>query len=158
MHFFDEIELPNADTEFMCQVLYERYVHPETRVTKQTLTYVYPDASGSARKTSAPGGKTDFHYIRDAGFEIRAHHANPKQKDRYNAVNGKFAPKVGKTTLTIDPACKKMNKYLQGYTYEGLNKKDQKTYSHLLDSLSYPVEYLFPISRDRQGTAKLTGF
>lgn len=154
MHFFDEIELPNADTEYMMQVLRERFVD-ETRETRHILEFVYPDASGSARKTSSPGGKTDFHYIRDAGFTINAPTENPKRKDRYNAVNGKFKPKEGRTTLTISPKCKRLVKYLQTYTHEDLNKQERM--SHLLDSFGYPIYRLFPISVERAGVFRLAG-
>jgi hypothetical protein len=155
MHFFDEIQLPNADTEFLCQQLVEKYVSDE-RVTKQVLEDVYPDASGVQRHANAPGAKTDFHYIREAGFRVRAHHKNPKRKDRYNAVNGKFRPKEGASTLSIDPRCKRMIKYLQAYSHELMNK--QQNMSHLLDAMSYPVEYLYPVYHDRVGMYKLAGF
>ena len=159
IHVFDEIELPNADTEFMCQVLRERYVEDgpkRIKSVKQKLETVYPDATGSARKTAAPGGKSDFWYIKQAGFTIRAPFESPKRRDRYNSVNGKFSPKGGKPTLTVDPKCKKLIKYLSTYSYELLNK--QEAMSHLLDAFSYPVSYLFPVSRESlQGVHKLQG-
>lgn len=128
MHIFDEIELPNSDTEYMCSLLREKYVDAG-RLTAQVLEVIYPDASGAARKTSSPSGKTDFHYIREAGFQISAPSSNPHRKDRYNAVNGKFRPKEGKTTLTVSPKCKKLIKYFQTYTHEQMNQ--QTAMSHL---------------------------
>ncbi len=141
IHFFDELELPNADTEFMCSVLKERY--------SVRLRNVYPDASGSARHSSAPQGKTDYFYIRDAGFNIIAPHANPKKKDRYNAVNGKFSPKAGACTLTVSPKCKKLIKYLGLHSYELMTKEEQKKMTHLLDAFSYPVSQLFPVVKEQ---------
>ena len=157
MHFFDEIELPNADTEYMCQYLTEKYgVGSKFHLDHETvLTEVYPDATGSARKTSAPGGKTDFHYIRNAGFDLRAPHANPKRKDRYNAVNGKFKSRSGHTTLTVSPQCKKLIKYLSIYSHELMPKQDAM--SHLLDAFGYPVSYLHPVTKDMVSILKLTG-
>lgn len=151
MHYVKEYELPNADTEFMCETLLGDYPR---------LGLAYPDATGSARKTAAPAGKTDFSYIRAAGLDIRANYENPKRRDRYNAVNGKLAPKGGdvkpKPTVTISPdGCPRLVRYLSTYAYEQLNK--QEPMSHLLDAFSYPIAYLYPVDRGVVSTAKLIG-
>lgn len=135
MHVIDEIEMPNADTEQLCSDLRERY--------PGRIRTVYPDASGKSRRSSAPGGKSDFWYIRQAGFDIDAPAANPLIRDRYNAVNGRFKPAAGGPTLTISPKCRKLKNYLMGYSHQKLNK--QKEMSHILDALGYPVHRLFPI-------------
>lgn len=156
VHFFDEIELPNADTEYLCSVLREKYVDNGPRkVTKQELLYIYPDATGNARKTASPQGRTDFHYIRAAGFEIKAHSENPKQRDRHNAVNAKFRPKIGKPSLTVGPNCKKLTRYLLTHTHELAHK--QKAMTHLLDAFGYPVEYLYPVAAETLRQYNLTG-
>jgi hypothetical protein len=147
VHFIDEIELPNADTEYMCDMLRERY--------EDKLIDVYTDATGSARKTSAPGGKSDFTYIRNAGFRVNARNSNPKRKDRYNAVNGKLNPKEGEPTLTVEPTCVKLIKYLSTYSHELMDR--QVAMSHLLDAASYPIAYLFPVSRKQVQLVKLQG-
>jgi hypothetical protein len=134
IHYFDEIELPNADTEYMCNYLRDQY--------GDRLQDIYPDATGSARKTAAPAGKTDFWYIRHAGFTVHAPHENPKRKDRYNAVNAKMKPANGQVSLTVSKKCKKLQQYLQTYSHELMNKQEQM--SHLLDAFSYPIAYLFP--------------
>jgi hypothetical protein len=147
MHYFDAIELANADTELMCEELRRKYVYDGQRITKQVLRNIYPDASGNFRKTASPEGKTDFHYIRAAGFIIRANATNPKRKDRWNAVNGKFKPKVGETTLTISPKCKTLIKYLSVASHE--RRHSQKQIEHMLDAFGYPVAHLFPIVYQR---------
>lgn len=147
MHTIKEYQLPNADTEFACQMLREDF--------GERLTTIYPDATGNARKTAAPGGKTDFYYIRKAGFEIAAKATNPKRRDSYNAVNGKFKPKNGQMTLTISPACKKLKGYLLQYSYELMNKQEKM--SHLLDAFRYPVSYLFPVDADVARTLRVSG-
>jgi hypothetical protein len=149
MHFFDEVELENADTEYMCSYLNSKY--------GGRLRYAYPDATGSTRKTSAPGGKSDHHFLRDAGFIIKARATNPKRRDRYNAVNGKLKSKAGFITLTIEPTCKKIIKYLTTYSYDLMNKQDEEM-SHLLDAFSYPVAYLFPVDRDTVSSHRFKGF
>lgn len=147
VHYIDEIELPNADTEFMCAVLREKY--------GDRLKDVYPDATGTARKTSAPGGKSDFHFIREAGFATHARHENPKRRDRYNSVNGKMKPGNYKPSLTIEPTCKKLIKYFSTYSYELINK--QEALSHLLDAATYPIAYLFPVDKEQLSIHQVVG-
>lgn len=164
MHVFEEFELPNADTEYACSVISDRFSREPYdasgqggRITKQILRIIYPDATGNARKTSAPGGKTDFTYIRNAGFDIDAPHDNPKVKDRENAVNGKFAPRVGAPTLTISPSCTRLIEALSLYSHEQRNEKAQKAMSHIIDALGYPVNRLFPVDKDTLEIVKYTG-
>lgn len=154
VHYFDEIELPNADTEYMCSTLVDKYVKPEL-YRHNPLVNIYPDASGSARDTAAPAGKSDFSHIQDAGFTICANHANPKRKDRYNSVNGKLGPKQGEPTTTVAPNCKRIIKYLSLYSHEEMNKPQQKKMSHLLDAFSYPQSYLFPATRETLSVHKI---
>lgn len=144
MHFFDEIELRNSDTEYMCGHLVDKYVKSKM-YSDNPLRKIYPDASGNSRKSSSPEGKTDFHYIRAAGFDIEANRSNPKRKDRFNSVNGKLKSASGRVTTTVDPKCKKLIKYLRLNSHELINKPDQKKMLHLLDAFGYPQAYLFPI-------------
>lgn len=134
VHIIDEIELPNADTQQMCSLLHEKY--------PGRIQDVYPDASGRSRKTSSLG-KTDFYYIKEAGFNTVCRNVNPPIRDRYNAVNGKFRNAQGSPTLTISPKCRKLKTYLKQYSHRQLNK--QQHMSHLLDAMGYPIAYLFPI-------------
>jgi hypothetical protein len=163
IHFFHEIELENADTEYLCSLLREWYVDPgeEKRVKPgQELKYVYPDASGHARRSSAPGGKTDYYYIKNAGFEIRAKSTNPLQRDRENAVNGKLRPKPhpDRPTCTIDPQCKRLIKYLMTFSHELRNTDKQKAMSHLIDAFGYPIAYLYPVNREVIKVKSLSGW
>lgn len=161
MHILGEIELKNADTEFLCQKLREEYVDTETKLTGPTippLRNVYPDPSGIQRHSNAPMGKTDFHYIREAGFEVMSRTAHPGLRNIYNAVNGKFRPKVGEPTLTVDPKCKKLIKYLQLYTHEDMRTPKQQSYNHMLSAVGYCVEFLFPVYRDRAKVVQMEGY
>ena len=142
MHYVDEIELPNSDTEALCYHLKEKY---KDRDGKPRIRTVYPDASGGSRSTKSPGGKTDFHYIREANFEVDAPHANPGIFERENAVNGKLKARDGSVTLTVSPNCKKLIGYFQKYNHAEKNK--QKQMSHLLDAAGYPVHRLFAVTR-----------
>lgn len=149
MHFFEEYEIPNADTEYACSVLRENHWN-------QGLREIFPDATGSERSTKAPGGKSDFHFIREAGFDIRCRSRNPDRKDRYNAVNGKLRSKDGKISLTVSPRCKKIIKYMATYSHELMPK--QENISHMLDAMSYPTAYLFPKDRDALKVQILKGY
>ena len=141
MHIMEEIELPNSDTEYMCSYLKERYLDDKGECRIKT---VYPDASGANRSTKSPGGKSDFHYIKQAGFEVDAPYSNPGIRDRENAVNAKLSPTGGEEpTLTLSPACKKLASYFRKYQHE--KKHKQKEMSHLIDAAGYPVNRLFPI-------------
>lgn len=137
IHFFDEIELANSDTQYMCSYLREKYGN--------RLTTIYPDATGKLRHSNAPGGKTDFHYIREAGFRMDVGPSNPPIRDRYNTVNGNLKPKEGEPRITIDPDCKKMIAYMKQLTHEKKKKLDHMT--HLMDARDYPVCRLMPITR-----------
>lgn len=149
-HIVEELELPNADTEYMCVELRERY--------GDRIRYIYPDPAGRSRHTNSPGAKTDFSYIRAAGYEINSRPPGlPHRKDRYNAVNGKFKPKNGRISLTVSPACKKLVGYCQQYTHELMNRDKQKKMSHLLDALGYPIEYLFPVDSNSFAIKPLVG-
>jgi len=155
IHVFDEYELPNADTQYACTLLRQKYVDDETRETKQKLHTVYPDASGNARRTSSPHGKTDFNYITEAGFEVDAPAANPLIRDRENIVNGRLRPVSGPVCLTVSPKCKKLIKALSVVSHENKNTAEQKAMSHILDAFGYPVARKFPVSRAIQ--VRMTG-
>jgi hypothetical protein len=149
IHYFEELELENSDTQFACQLVRDQF--------GDRVTNFYPDASGQGRHTSSPGGKSDFHYIREAGFLINAHSSNPARKDRYNAINGKFRPGDGsEPTLTVSPNCKKLVSYLKRYSYDNMAKTDGIKMSHLLDAFGYPVAYLFPV-KEKLSIIQLSG-
>ena len=159
MHIVAEKEIENSDTEYMAQYIKDNWQFPEVpgEPILPRATTVYPDASGRSRHTNAPGGRSDFHYLKEAGFEINAPSANPKIRDRENAINAKFKPRQGKSTLTIDPSCKKLIGYLHKYTHENKNKPDHKRMSHLLDATGYPVSYIYGVHRPSVVVSKLIG-
>jgi hypothetical protein len=153
LHFVEDIELPNSDTEEMCMYLRENY--PQVRD-------VFPDASGAARSTNSPAGRSDFSIIKEFGFEIHTKKSrikdypeNPRRRDRWNAVNGKFRPRDGNLTMTIEPGCKKLIKYLSIFSHENMTKQEE--YSHLLDAFSYPIAFLFPIKKAHTKVTRVAG-
>jgi hypothetical protein len=150
IHFFEEIELANSDTQDMCKVLREKYWH-------EGLREIYPD-SNAGRSTASPGGKTDYDYIEEAGFNLNKHMTgNPHRRDRYNATNAMLKPYGKHVRMTISPNCPKLLKYMMSYSHELMNRPAQKAMSHLLDATTYPVAYLFPSSRESLKHFRLMG-
>lgn len=137
MHIIDELELPNTDTLGMAVELRERW---------PKLKKIYPDATGSARKTSA-SGETDFSILRKYGFTIHAPAGNPPVRVREMTVNGKMRPANDRLTFTLSPKCTSLREYLTVYSHELRNKAEQKRMSHLIDALGYPICRLFPLAR-----------
>lgn len=142
IHYVREFELPNSDSESAAAELLAAF--PQCRK-------VYPDASGIKRSTASPHGKSDFHYLRDAGLTILARSINPPLRDRFNSVNGALKS----CKVTISPACRKLKSFLMAYTHESAHTTQHKAMSHLLDAFAYPIAYLMPVDRSR---AKLVGF
>tara|TARA_R100001460_G_scaffold27881_9_gene55943 strand:+ start:2226 stop:3716 length:1491 start_codon:yes stop_codon:yes gene_type:complete len=170
VHYFDEIELSNSDTQEMCAVLIEKYgqrgwVQPycvdrreqDLYFVQRPLDVVYPD-SNVGRSTSSPGGKTDYDYIRDAGLtpDYRAT-GNPLRRDRFNCVNNMLREHDGRVRMTFSPRCKKLVKYQMLYSYELMNRENQKSMSHLLDARDYPICRMFPVGREMAKQVRLTG-
>ena len=167
VHIVAEVEIENADTEYMCAILAQDNRHNESREfmrgqirnfldkdRKPRVQTIFPDASGRSRHTSASGGASDFSIIRER-FQLISKAANPKIRDRENAVNGKLNPVKGAPTLTIDPRCKKIIQYMLSYTHE-LRLK-QKQMSHLLDAMGYPLAYLFPVNKPKVTISEIHG-
>ena len=136
MHIYKEMEYMNSNTE---EAIQNAQAHAEKAGGK--LTICYPDPSGKSRKTSAPAGQTDFTIIKAAGVRVKARTQAPRIRDRRNAFNKKLSD----GTLTIDPECKRIIKYLEQLSHEKLNKQENMT--HLTDAAGYPVEYRFPIRK-----------
>jgi hypothetical protein len=149
IHILREYEFPNSDTEYACKSVREDW--------GSGLEDVFPDASGRARATNAPGGRSDFTILREQGFTVNAKSANPSLRDRHNAVNGKFKPAVGRHSITIAPECKRLIKYFGRYTHEDRNKEKMKAMSHLLDAATYPIAYLWPVARGTVAEVKYDG-
>lgn len=151
LHIFDEIEIPNGNTEEMCTEIQNRY--PDKRI------FVYPDPSGKSRKTSAPVGQTDFSIIEGFGFECISPNKAPPVVDRINEVNGLCQNAKGQRRLFINSRCKKLIKGLDGLTYKDNSSIPDKNLGldHITDALGYLVHSEFPIQRMKMQKLKLLG-
>ena len=147
IYAIDEIALYSSNTTEMCHEISSRY--------GRRKIFVYPDPSGSARKSSA-SGSTDHTILANAGFVVKAPHAHNPVRDGINAVNTKLCNAQGLRTMFIDPKCKKIIESLEKHTYkENSNNVPDKDsgHDHFSDSIRYFVDYVFPIRRDMVYTA-----
>jgi hypothetical protein len=130
MHYIDELEMPNSNTEKWIRTIKEKYPN--------RIKFAYPDPTGKKRQSSAPVGRTDFTIIEDSGVEVRAKKFQ-SIRDRHNATNKKLED----GTLTVSSKCKKLIKYFKSSAHDDTDD----SMSHLLDSATYPVAYEFPLKK-----------
>ena len=130
IHVEKEIRLKNAGTYDLAEQLKKLY--PAIKV--------YPDASGSARKTSAP--HTDHDIMKMAGFTVVSPRANPPVKDRVNAVNRLF--REGRATISANCKYLIMDMEQNVWRNQQIDKRDAEQ-SHMGDAFGYPSSWLFPI-------------
>lgn len=150
LHALDEIEIRNSGTEEMAREIESRIETAEWFERREDRkVIVCPDPSGSARKTSAPVGQTDFTILKDHGFEVRSPRMAPPVADRVNEVNAMLCAADGRRRLMIHPRCRNLQRALDYLVYkEGTSQPDKsKGFDHLTDALGYLVHSEFPINR-----------
>ena len=135
----DEIQMHGSNTFEMAAELLNRY--PDNRI------WVYPDASGQARKTSS--NTSDHHILRNSGFTLKVKNINPPVKDRIASVNASLKAQDGSVKLVIAPNCKHLIKCISSQTYkEGTQVPDKSSGTdHFNDALGYLVHWINPIGR-----------
>lgn len=105
---------------------------------------VYPDASGTARKT-VDASVSDINLLKQAGFEVRVRSHNPPIKDRYTAVNVALSQGLIRVNSSTCPEA------VESLTQQSFDKNGlpDKSYSgdHLNDAIGYFIAYEFPIKR-----------
>lgn len=150
LHALDEIEIRNSGTEEMAREIEARIASADwVARSEDRKVVVCPDPSGSARKTSAPVGQTDFTILKDHGFEVRSPRMAPPVADRVNEVNAMLCAADGRRRLLIHPRCRNLQRALDYLVYkEGASQPDKsKGFDHLTDALGYLVHSEFPINR-----------
>jgi hypothetical protein len=131
VHWFDEIRIPNSNTELMAMEM--KKIAPNIPV--------YPDATGSARSTTS--NRSDHAILKEHNFQVVSKKANPPVKERLNSLNRILKDANGKVRMTIDPKCINLIKDLEQTqrTNDGkIDKKDDKL-SHFLDACSYYIAH-----------------
>lgn len=113
--------------------------------------YIYGDASGTSRKTSANLSGSDWEIVRNnfpqAYFNVPA--SNPPVRDRINAVNMKLKNAEGKIGIFINRNnCFSLIQDLEKVHYKGEapNKSDEdKGLVHNSDNFGYLIHQEFPV-------------
>ena len=137
-----DIEFMEGSNTFeMAEELLNRY--PDNRL------WVYPDASGQARKTSS--NTSDHHILRNSGFQLKVKSINPPVKDRIASVNASLKAVDGSVKLRIDPKCKNLIKCISSQTYKlGTHVPDKGgNLDHMNDALGYLVHWINPIRTNK---------
>ena len=137
----DEIAMEGSNTFEMAEELTNRY--PNNRL------WIYPDASGQARKTSS--NTSDHHILRNSGFVLKVRNINPPVKDRIASVNASLMSTDGSVKIHVDPKCRHLIKCISGQTYkEGTRIPDKSgNLDHAMDAFGYLVNWINPIRRDK---------
>lgn len=141
-HVIASVETPSSDTAEVAQIIKTRF--PNRRII------TCPDPAGNQRRTSAPGGQTDFTILRGAGFEVRAPAAHPPVVDRINnskemMLNMEEMVRTGclpRRRLRVHPSCSALIDAYKGLTYkEGTSERDKKRgggkFFHITDAMDY---------------------
>lgn len=124
------------DTPNMISIIEDRYAgHP---------IYIYPDASGRARKT-VNASTSDISLLEQAGFMIRAKKSNPAVKDRVMATNAAFERGV---LYCNAEKCKTLVESFEQLAYDKNGEPDKKSgLDHAIDAATYPIGYEMPIQK-----------
>ena len=134
LHAIDEIRLSNSNSFELSDALRKKY--PGINV--------YPDATGSARKSSST--KSDHQIFKDAGFRVIARQANPRVMDRINSVNKLLLNDL----LTIEPGtCKHFVNDLERNVFKNgdIDKQSDPALTHAGDAGGYAITYLYPVRK-----------
>ena len=139
IHVFDEIRLKNATTYDMVEELVKKY--PDARV--------FPDASGSARRSSAVA--SDHGIIRSHhGYTISVPKANPPVRERVNSVN----KLIREGNLSIEN-CPNLLMDFERNVWHGsdIDKRDSAQ-THASDAIGYAINRLFPARRREMSSSR----
>lgn len=123
-----------TDTPHLIEVLKGRYAG--------RAVYLYPDASGSSRKT-VNASVSDIALLRQAGFHVRAKDSNPPVKDRILAVN--TALEKGRLFVN-DKTAPRFAESLEQQAYDKNGEPDKLAgFDHHNDAAGYAVHWIMPV-------------
>lgn len=153
LHQFDEIWLRNTNTPAALEYLVKRYRSHESG------WWIYGDASGKARKTSASA--SDYKHIMSVdelvGKRLNVPKANPAIKDRMSSCNALFKSADDHVRYFVSPTCVKTIEDLQARAYkEGTSiLNDGAMVGHITDALGYVIHSRYPQRLGRGGSQKV---
>ena len=130
------------DTPAMIRVIKERYGSAGRSIN------IFPDASGDSRKSNN-ASQTDISLLEQAGFKVFVEAANPRVKDRINAVQSAFLNAEGKRLLKVN--CSRCPNHVTNFeqqTYAESGEPDKtKGNDHTNDEVGYFIFPSYPILR-----------
>jgi PBSX family phage terminase large subunit len=116
--------------------------------------FVYPDASGKARK-SVNANESDISLLRDAGFKVRSRNSNPAVKDRHASLNAAFLNAKNETRLYVNTKmAPNLADCLMAFYYNEDGNPDKPSgedISHSVDALGYLNFWFHPIKSPSLG-------
>jgi phage terminase large subunit len=142
------------DTPEMIRLIKQRFwdetSHDE--YVENCQIYVYPDASGSARKTVS-ASTSDLALLREAGFIVMVKRKNPSVRDRITSVNSMFCNAKNERRYLINtilcPAytdAREQQIYNKNGEPDKINDRD-----HPNDAGDYYIHYQYPAQRPSDG-------
>lgn len=119
--------------------------------------FVYPDASGNARKTNN-ASTSDLALLAQANFIVLANASNPFVKDRILSMNMMFAGcSRGKYFVNAD-ACPMYAEALEKQAYDKKGEPDKDSgLDHPNDAGGYFISYRYPVANGKVVKNKLGG-
>ena len=133
-HAVDEL-VNMYDTPEMIRIIKERYDGHKI--------YIYPDASGKARKT-VNASLSDISLLESAGFTVRVNSKNPSVRDRIMATN---AALEGGRIFISTKACPTVAQSLEQQVYKNGEPDKTSGNDHQNDATTYPIAFEMPIIR-----------
>ena len=121
------------DTPDMVRLIKAKW--PASRV------FIYPDASGRARKT-VDASTSDIALLEQAGFRVRVNSKNPSVKDRILAMN---AALDSRRVFINHNACPVVADCLEQQAYKNGEPDKSSGNDHQNDATTYPIAYEMPI-------------
>ena len=158
VHTLEEIILPNSNTWEACEQ-FKRQTEPWVRECRPLNVYVYGDATGEGRHSSAD--QTDWQIVREFfrrhadlyRAQVRVRKENPSVKARVNAMNALLCNYHGERRLLVAPQCRNLIKDFDRVCWSGdahgnllgnIDKSDPMR-SHVSDALGYFVAQEFAL-------------
>lgn len=110
--------------------------------------YVYPDASGSSRKSNN-ASTSDISQLEEAGFYVIADDSNPPVRNRIMAMNAMFCNGRGQRRYRVNEvACPTYADCLEQQVWDEKGEPDKKSGNdHCNDAAGYFIYQTFPVIR-----------
>lgn len=137
------------DTPTMTRVIKDRYSNHRI--------FVYPDASGSSRKT-VNASESDHAILRAAGFQVMTNARNPRVKDRVLSVNNMINNQGSRRYKVNTETCPSLVEALEKQSYDANGEPDKKSgFDHVIDGAGYFLVYRYPMTHNRPQLAQVVG-